>query len=207
MSGSEGGVPFAATVDSPRARGYYFALAVDYALDWGKPGLFAIYSSGDDAEDGKDALKSGRLPGLGYDDKVSATRMAMAGSMTLSNDAYVTISGLGMWLVGAQVADLSFAENMTHVARLAYLRGTNHIDSNFLYGTRGGKNYGAMIPLAHEDQAWEVGFDTYWKMRQNLTVGLELGYMYLDATSRDKRDDLYNKDSIFSGNLIFRYGF
>ena len=202
-----GSGPFSFAVDSPEARGYYFALAIDYALDWGTPGIFAIYSSGDDAEDDSDAFKSGRLPGLAYDDNLYPTRMAFAGSMTCANDSYMNVSGLGLWMLGVQLADLSFIENVNHTARLAYIRGTNHIDSNFLYGTLGGNNYGAMIPLAYEDQAWEVGFDTYWQMYENLTVGLELGYIYLDATDKDGRDELYDRESVFSGNLIFRFGF
>jgi hypothetical protein len=196
-----------AVVDSPEARGYYFALAIDYALDWGTPGIFAIYSSGDDAEDDSDSLKSGRLPGIAYGDNIDPTRMAFAGSMTCANDSYINVSGLGLWMLGAQISNLSFTENVNHTARLAYIRGTNHIDSNFLYGTVGGSNYGAMIPLAYEDQAWEVGFDTYWQMYENLTVGLELGYIYLNATDKDDRDEIYDRDGVFSGNLIFRFGF
>ncbi|MDR1124786.1 MAG: outer membrane homotrimeric porin, partial [Deltaproteobacteria bacterium] len=189
-----------------KASGYYFALAVDYALDWGTPGLFAIYSSGDDADDGDTNAEFHRIPGLQYSDYIYPTRMAFAGSMTCGYDSYISVSGIGLWMLGAQISNLSFAENVNHTARLAYIRGTNHIDSALI---RGGTapTLGSVVPLAYEDQAWEVGFDTYWQMYENLTVGLELGYIYLDATDKRDRDEIYNEDSVYSANLIFRFGF
>ena len=186
------------------AKGYYFALAIDYAMDWGTPGLFALYSSGDKADNND----INRIPGLGYDDNLFATRMAMGGSMTCANDSYINVSGIGMWMVGLQVADLSFIENVTHTARVAYMRGTNHINSDFIQEKGyGGGDFGSYIPMAKEDQAWEVGFDTYWQMYENLTVGLELGYIHLDMSDKYGRDEYYDRDNVFSGNLIFRFGF
>jgi hypothetical protein len=61
--------------------------------------------------------------------------------------------------------------------------------------------------MAKEDQAWEVGFDTYWQMYENLTVGVELGYIHLDISDKYDRDEVYERDNVFSGNLIFRFGF
>jgi hypothetical protein len=194
--------------DSFEAKGYYFALAVDYALDWGTPGFFAIYSSGDKA----DSDNLGRIPGLAYGDNVYATRMAFGGSMTCAEDSYLNVSGIGMWMAGLQIADLSWIENVTHTARIAYIRGTNHIDSDFIqekgFGPeKGVGDFGALVPMAKEDQAWEVGFDTYWQMYENLTVGLELGYIHLDISDKYDRDDYYERDNVYSGNLIFRFGF
>jgi hypothetical protein len=184
--------------------GYYFALAVDYALDWGTPGFFAIYSSGDKEDD---AFKMGRMPVLAHGDAVYATRMAFGGSMTCGEDTVLTQNGIGMWVVGLQLADLSFIENVNHVARLAYMRGTNDEDSTLIQsgGTVGNTAYS--LAMSTKDSAWEVGFDTYWQMYENLTVGLELGYIHLDINDDHGRDDKWSESSAYSGNLIFRFGF
>ncbi len=192
--------------EAPEGGGYYFALAVDYAMDWGTPGIFAIYSSGDKAE--KEG-KFNRIASIAYDDAIWPTRMAFGGSLTCANDSYLSYTGSGMWLVGLQVADLSWIENVYHYARVAYMRGTNHVDSQIADPTSWGQVpvLGNYIPLVKEDQVWEFGFDTYWQMYENLTVGLELGYMHFDATSKNNRDDRFDREGVFSGNLIFRFGF
>lgn len=192
--------------NAPEGEGYYFALDVTYAMDWGTPGVFAIYSSGDDADD---EGKFGRLPGLAYGTNIWPTLFSTAGSMTCGRDSMVNVSGLGVWLVGLKVSDISFIENVTHVAKLSYWRGTNHIDSELIRDKGKGRvpGLGNNIPLAYEDQMVEASLATKWQMYENLTVQLELGYLYLDATDKGSRDDYYDQENGFVGNLIFRFGF
>ena len=166
--------------------------------------MIAIYSSGDKKDDDG---KFGRIASLAYDDAIWPTRMAFAGSLTCADDSYLSYTGSGMWLLGLQISDISFVEDVTHYARLVYMRGTNHIDSDLASGKNAVPVLGNYIPLVYEDQVWELGFDTYWQAYENLTVGLELGYMYFDAPDRKGRDEHFDREGVFSGNLIFRFSF
>ncbi len=188
---------------APQGQGYYLALAVDYSLDWGTPGLFGIYSSGDKA-DNKGRIN--RMPALAYDDSIWPMRAAFGGAYTCTNHTYLSWDAIGLWMLGAQVANFSFFENVSHTARVAYFRGTNNIESDLVSGAAEVPNLGTMVPLTPHDQAVEVDLDTFWQVSDNLIVGLEMSYLYLDATSKNRSVD-YDRRSVLSSNLIFRFAF
>ena len=188
---------------APEGSGYYLALAVDYALDWGTPGLFGIYSSGDKADN---EGKINRLPALAYDDSIWPMRAAFGGAYTCTNHTYLSWDALGLWMLGAQVAGFSFVENVSHTARVAYFRGTSNIESDLVTGANEVPNLGTMVPLTPHDQAVEVDLDTFWQVNENLIVGLEMSYLYLDATHKNRGVD-YDRRNVLSSNLIFRFSF
>ena len=194
-------------VQAPEGEGFYTALTVDYALNWGTPGLFAWYASGDSKRD-RDKGKFGRLVTLGPDDGVALTRMGFTGSYGYGLDSVVSYTAAGTWGIGLQLADVSFVENLSHTARVAYYQGTN---AKMRDGerSRGVGVFGDNLYLTKEDYAFEVNLDSEYQMYENLTVVLELGWIYLDL---DKKGYEYrgsnNKDeSAYNANLIFRHAF
>ncbi|MDL2307430.1 outer membrane homotrimeric porin [Desulfovibrio sp. OttesenSCG-928-C06] len=187
--------------------GYYMALTVDYAMDWGTPGIFAWYSSGDSNSDQRNA-KFGRMPSLGFDNGVAMTRMGFMGSYGHGMDSVVTATGTGTWGVGLQIADVSFVEKLSHTARVAYYEGTNAKSepSDWLVGA-----FGDSIYLTKEDYAFEVNFDTQYQIYENFTAVLELGWIYMDLDNKTfeyrKRQPDGVDENAYNANLILRYAF
>lgn len=194
------------------ASGWFIAATLDYELDWGTPGIFGWYASGD----GKNADRHGRLgrmPILSVDNAGFApTSFGTAGTYSIGCDSLVTASGLGTWGVGIQLADVSFIEDLSHTLRFAYYRGTNDSDlikktgdTNYLkYGLDG-------LYLTDKDSVFEVNFDHSYQIYENLTAVVELGWLRLDADS----DTWKNKTgsggdegkNAWKAQLMFQYSF
>lgn len=188
-------------------KGWFFEAALNYKLDWGTPGIFGWYSSGDDRDDVDDGW-FGRMPVVGVDDGFTPTSFGLAGSYTgISSNSVISISGTGTWGIGLQLADMSFIEDLTHTLRVAYYRGTN--DSDIIKDAAGldaaPHLSGEYIYLTDKDSVWEVNFDHQYKIYENLTAVLELGYLNLnldeDVWAEHRTDDAWK------AQVIFRYKF
>ncbi|MDR2893551.1 MAG: outer membrane homotrimeric porin [Deltaproteobacteria bacterium] len=190
-----------------KAGGYWLALGVDYELDWGTPGIFAWYASGDDADDLADN-ETGRLPGIGLDGSVWASSFGFYGSQSIGYDGALNPTGAGTWGVGLQIADMSFVEDLSHTARILYWQGTN--DDEIGKATYAGPEplslYGMreVLYLTTEDSVIEVNFNTNYQIYENLTAALELGYMYLNADSDLNKN---REESAYSAMMLFIYAF
>lgn len=153
-------------------KGWMASLLAEYKLDFGTPGLMFWYSSGDDDDpyDGSERLPTMRAnwnpTSYGFGDYVIDT------GESLSNSA------AGTWGVVAQLKNLSFVEDLSHVLRIGYYRGTNDKE---MAKYAGGPFYdGGECYLTEKDAAFEVDFDTTYKIYEDLSVRLALGYIYLD---------------------------
>lgn len=193
--------------------GWFLGATLDYKLDFMTPGIFGWYASGDD-EDAFEDGKLGRMPVLGNDGgSFSPTSFGTAGYYGInqtSNSGTISGTGTGTWGIGIQLADISFIEDLKHTIRVAYYRGTNDAD----LVKRGDKylQYSAdRFYLTDDDYVWEVNFDHQYKIYENLTAVLELGWLRLHADKDTWKaagaSGLKENDNAYKAQLAFRYSF
>ncbi|SOB58100.1 conserved exported protein of unknown function [Pseudodesulfovibrio profundus] len=151
------------------ASGWAFTLDVAYTgMDMMTPEAYFVYTSGedDDTTDGSE-----RLPQIDPDWAIGT--FFFGGDYFLQGSIDEEV--LGFWALGAQLNDIaSFAEGLTHQAIVIYAQGTNDEDWAKTQDFDG-------RTLSEEDSLIELDFNTYYKLMDELTVGLELGYLNLDA--------------------------
>jgi hypothetical protein len=182
-------------------QGWYINLLAEYKLDWGVPGLYFLWGSGD-SDSPSDG--SGRMPVASNatpDNQLST--FWLNGSPTIgswdgaSGSAYV-----GTWGIGARIRDMSFLEDLKHTLRVNFIGGTNSPRmAKYLTGKPtnrravngvvvGGANTldargefnnanGGGPYLTTQDYAVEVTLDSVYKIYDNLEMMLELGYMHV----------------------------
>ncbi len=188
-------------------KGWFVTAALDYTLDWGIPGIFGWYASGDDKDDVENG-KFGRMPVVGIDQTFYPTSFGFGGNQSIMDDTIITSSGMGTWGIGAQIANISFVENLSHLLRVAYYQGTNDAgivrDFGLLPNFCGEQQY-----LTDKDHVWEVNVHTKYQVYENLAIFLELGYLRLD---RDK--DVWENMGRYSSSenawkqqILFQYKF
>ena len=196
------------------ASGWYIGATLDYKLDWGTPGIFGWYATGDKAN-ADDDNHLGRLPVVGTDGGFTATSFGTAGYYGIGNAgnaAVISNTGTGTWGVGVQLADVSFIEDLSHTLRVAYYRGTN--DSE-LVKKLGGYDFlrydSDTLYLTDEDSVIEVNFDHTYTIYENLEACLELGYLHLrsdkDTWGAYDGSDQKKNDDAWKAEVNFRYSF
>ena len=190
-------------------RGWFAEAALNYKLDWGTPGIFGWYSSGDDYDDVKDG-QFGRIPVVGVDDGFGPTSFGFPGGYNIGTDSIVGMTAVGTWGVGLQLAEMSFIEDLSHTLRVAYYRGTN--DSDVVKKWNRGDNDGFLphtgaetVYLTTKDRAWEVNFDHQYQIYENLTTVLELGYINLHLDDDTWKD--HKTDDAWKAQVLFKYQF
>ena len=178
--------------------GWFFDMAVDYKMDMVTPGLFFLYSSGED-DDLKESERIPTLYGCYY-----LTSLGMAGAASvldgiadgvLTNDAT-----MGMWVLGGQLANFSFVDKLSHTLRVAYGQGTSDDDFVKKGGAQLNANYNnyntALSVLTTKDSFWEVNLDSTYSIYENLTGYVELGYLKLDLDDVWKKANVINSDKV-----------
>jgi len=219
------------------ASGWYIGTTLDYKLDWGTPGIFGWYSSGDKSnafgtvhtDDGEvtcaQRVRSGRLPVLGTNGGFLPTSFGFPGYYGIGNggglnEAVISHTGTGTWGIGIQLADVSFIQDLSHTLRFAYYQGTNsagHYTWGDGYVGRGGNVRSTLkynvdpMYLTTKDSVFEVNFDHVYKIYENLEVALELGWLRLSSDRRTwgsvPGDGLRKNDDAFKAGLNFTYSF
>lgn len=184
--------------------GWLAAVLAEYKLDMFTPGVIFWYASGDDDDpyDGSERIPSIR-------GSWTATGMSYDGYFSLGNgDDLFGIYTAGMMGAVIRLKDISFVEDLTHVLRVAYLNGTNDkAMANEGIITSGDLTSGY---LTTKDKAWEVNFDTTYKIYDNLLLNVELGYMYLDYDKGvwgDLEETAGISSSAFRAAVNMRYAF
>ena len=205
-TGSLGGKSF----DMKRA-GWYAALSAEYKLDYLTPALTGWYASGDDdnAYDGSE-----RMPVL--DSDVALTSYGFdGGTYGRGNNINGTSLG-GTWGIVAELKDISFMEDLTHVFRVGFIQGTNNsemVRSKYL-GSNGKdvsiignmNNVGNDLYLTHHDRMWEVNLDTTYQIYKDLSLAFELGYINLDYDENLWGSDAYHENN-FKASMSLNYKF
>ena len=68
-------------------------------------------------------------------------------------------------------------------------------------------NGGNSLYLTTADKAWEVNFDTQYKIYKDLTLGVELGWINLDLNEDVWKNANSYKDNIYRGAVTLQYTF
>ncbi|MBU1041535.1 MAG: outer membrane homotrimeric porin [Proteobacteria bacterium] len=176
-----------ATYNNPSAndnkagrQGFMFDAAVDYTgLSMMTPQVFFTYSSGENGNSSKGGT-SERMPVVGAPQFWTigsfffGERLELGGS--INNSAGYTSNTLGYWAAGISLKDMTFVDKLSHTFNLLYARGTN--DKKYIYETGGtirNANYGGF--LTTEDSLWEVDLNSRYKIYDELTLLVYLGYI------------------------------
>jgi hypothetical protein len=132
-----------------------------------------------------EAGQLGRLPNLGTNGgNFKPTSFGQAGyfnSITQWADCgEIGGTGTGTWGVGIQLANASFIKDLSHTLRFAYYRGTN--DSDIVRDLGFAPKYrDDGLYLTTDDSVFEINFDHTYRIYENLTAALELGWLHLNS--------------------------
>ena len=208
-------------VESVRAstgrQGWLAKALVEYKLDWGVPGIFGWYASGDDGNVKNGSERMPSIAGAG-----NFTSFVGDGNLSWSpvaNGCDWSMSYAGTWGIGAQLKDMSFIENVSHTFRLAYWGGTNATSmvkymkdaSSWQAGYGGDGPY-----LTTNDGLLEFNLVNTWQAYENLSVNLELGYVanMIDKDTWKKAgynngagNGSFDKQDAWKAQVVFQYSF
>jgi len=196
------------------SEGWYVAATLDYKMDWGTPGIFGWYGSGDKASEVKDKGMLGRFPAIMLDagGGFRPTSFGTAGYYGNSQQATPAILGsaTGSWGIGIQAADVTFVKDLSHTLRFAYYQGTN--DKKMPLEVGAPTWFQDAMYLTTKDSVFEVNFDHKYKIYENLTAVLELGYLHLRSDKdtwigKGVQNDLKKNDNAWKAEVSFRYEF
>ena len=197
-----------------KREGWLVKALVEYKLDWGTPGIFGWYSSGDDGN-----VKNGseRMPTMSG----CANFMSFMGDgnygWSTSDSLYDrNMTYAGTWGIGLRIHDLSFVEDLKHSFRVAYWGGTNspsmvkYMGSAVAWDDTTAAQDGPY--LTTNDGLLEFNLVNSWQIYENLEANLELGYIInmMDKDTWDKSyvsDRNWSKQDAWKAQLIFAYSF
>ena len=193
-----------------KREGWLVKALVEYKMDWGTPGIFGWYSSGDDGN-----VKNGseRMP----------TMSGCANFMSFMGDGNYgwgdprlydrNLTYAGTWGVGLRIHDMSFVEDLKHSFRVAYWGGTNSpAMAKYVKDAYGWDNGTPEGPyLTTNDGLLEFNLVNSYQIYENLEANLELGYIVNmvddDTWKRSYRNDSYKKQDAWKAQLIIAYTF
>ena len=193
-----------------KREGWLVKALVEYKMDWGTPGIFGWYSSGDDGNVKNGSERMPTLSGCGNFMSFMGDGNYGWGDGRLY-DRNLTYAGT--WGVGLRLHDMSFVEDLKHSFRVAYWGGTNspsmakYVSSS--YGWDNGTPEGPY--LTTNDGLLEFNLVNSYQIYENLEANLELGYIVNmvddDTWKRSYRSDSYKKQDAWKAQLIFAYSF
>ena len=196
-----------------KREGWLVKALVEYKMDWGTPGIFGWYASGDDGN-----VKNGseRLPSIAG----SGNFTSFMGDGNLAwgtgyNFYDNNLTYAGTWGVGLQIADVSFVEDLKHTFRVAYWGGTNSPSMVKYMGSAVAWDDTTAVQdgpyLTTNDGLLEFNLVNSYQIYENLEANLELGYIVNmvddDTWKRSYRSDSYKKQDAWKAQLIFAYSF
>ncbi len=188
--------------------GWVVKALAEYSLDWGRPGIFAWYASGDDGDLDNGSERMPTITGTGtftsfYQDGFGWGALGESG---------LKVEYDGTWAIGLQLADFSFVEDLSHTFRVTYIGGTNSPEMMEHVG-HAGWDAGNGMYLTTQDYLVELNFDTTWQIYDNLQAVVEVGYIF-NGFNTDEWDDAIGNSNGWEGkadawkaNLIFAYEF
>jgi len=161
--------------------GWLFDLAVDYTgLSMVTPEAFFAYTTGANGTKKTD----GRMSTLSaenwtYGSFWMQTANGLAGTVAGINDSD-SKRNLGFWAVGLSAKDIKLIDKLSHTVNLVYFRGTNNINvlDNTNAVTTGAIAYGRT--LTTKDSIFEIDLNSKYQIYEELSLGLDLGYINAD---------------------------
>ena len=192
-----------------KREGWLVKALVEYKMDWGTPGIFGWYASGDDGN-----VKNGseRMPTVsGCGNFMSFMGDGNYGWSSADSLYDRNLTYTGTWGIGLRIHDLSFVEDLKHSFRVAYWGGTNspsmakYVEHS--YGWDNGLDKDGHY-LTTNDGLLEFNLVNSYQIYENLEANLELGYI-VNMMDDDtwKRSDSYKKQDAWKAQLIFAYSF
>ena len=168
--------------------GWLASLLLEYKLDWGTPGIYGWYSSGDDSNPRNG---SERMPTVSANGNNDFSNFAFNGNPYIARECVLGSTMVGTWGVGVRLKDVSFLEDLKHTLRVNFMGGTNapkmakYVSHNSFKDPATVARYGTSydpLYLTTEDYALEIGLTNTYKMYDNFTVMLDAAYiaMWLD---------------------------
>ena len=169
--------------------GWLASLLLEYKLDWGTPGIYGWYGSGDD---NNPRNGSERMPVVSANGNNDFSNFAFNGNPYIAREGVLGSTMVGTWGVGVRLKDVSFLEDLKHTLRVNFMGGTNAPKmAKYVRGVdqykKGDVAVNAAtaydpIYLTTEDYALEIGLTNTYKMYDNFTVMLDAAYiaMWLD---------------------------
>ena len=205
--------------------GWLASLLLEYKLDWGTPGLYGWYSTGDD---NNPRNGSERMPVVNANGNNQFSNFAFNGNPYIAREGVLGSTMVGTWGIGARLKDVSFLEDLKHTLRVNFMGGTNapkmakYVSDYAPFEKRGVKavdegsfSYDPMY-LTTDDYALEIGLTNTYKMYDNFTVMLDAAYVALwldDSTStwgKNPGRSALGGDGVYDAwnvNLSFVYSF
>ncbi len=175
--------------------GFYGSLLGEYKLDWGTPGLYFWYSTGDN-NNPKDG--SERMATLSANGNNQFSNFAGNGNPYIAREGVLGSTLVGTWGVGGRVKDVSFVEGLKHTLRVNYFGGTNSpAMAKYITGKKdvggtgvnwwqyrnhrpvGDFNQNDGLYLTTMDSALEFGLTSDYKIHDNLTFSVDAAYIAL----------------------------
>lgn len=168
--------------------GWLASLLLEYKLDWGTPGIYGWYGSGDDSNPRNG---SERMPVVSANGNNDFSNFAFNGNPYIARECVLGSTMVGTWGVGVRLKDVSFLEDLKHTLRVNFMGGTNapkmakYVSETQVYDKRGmapmhmGADVFDPLYLTTEDYALEVGLTNTYKMYDNFTVMLDAAYIAL----------------------------
>ena len=208
--------------------GWLASLLLEYKLDWGTPGLYGWYGSGDDSNPRNG---SERMPTVSANGNNDFSNFAFNGNPYIAREGILGSTMVGTWGIGARLKDVSFLEDLKHTLRVNFMGGTNapkmakyvregydEFAREHKRGTELAYELGAYDPLylTTEDYALEIGLTNTYKMYDNFTVMLDAAYiaMWLDDSrstwGKNPGRGALGGDGVYDAwnvNLSFVYSF
>ena len=202
---------------STERQGWLAKALVEYKMDWGTPGIFGWYASGDDGNVKNGSERMPSIAGAGNFTSFIGDGNLSWGPNSLSCDW--SMSYAGTWGLGGQLKDLSFMENLKHTFRVAYWGGTNapsmvkymNSSSSWQAGYGGDGPY-----LTTNDGLLEFNLVNELQIYENLSMNVELGYVVNMIDNDTWRKAGYNdgqgngsfqKQDAVKAQVVFQYSF
>lgn len=195
---------------STKREGWLAKALVEYKMDWGVPGIFGWYSSGDD-----DNVKNGseRMPSIVP--MGTFTSFLGDGNVGWIGQDYA-LDYAGTWGVGVQLRDMSFIEDLSHTFRAVWWGGTNSPGMvkymSEAYAWNDGWGSGSSPYLTTNDGLLEFNLVNDYQMYENFNINLELDYVanYMDNSTWKKagmRDTTFERQDAWKAQVTFVYSF
>ena len=166
--------------------GWLASLLLEYKLDWGTPGLYGWYSTGDD---NNPRNGSERMPTVSANGNNDFSNFAFNGNPYIARECVLGSTMVGTWGIGARLKDVSFLEDLKHTLRVNFMGGTNapkmakyvgqDLGKRGVYDVNGRANAYDPMYLTTDDYALEIGLTNTYKMYDNFTVMLDAAYVAL----------------------------
>ena len=171
---------------STEREGWLVKALVEYKMDWGTPGIFGWYASGDDGnvKNGSERLPS--IAGAGNFTSFMGDGNLAWGTGYNFYDNNLTYAGT--WGVGLQLRDVNVIEDLYQTFRVNLIGGTNDPGMAKWLSSQGlAANSGALsgtvgmdgLYLTRQDYALEWGLTSTTKVTENFTVALDVAYVAL----------------------------